>query len=227
MSGFKSVAFVFGAMLIGGIALRFADSLSQGQVVIVESASQRLLGYISTDKPIYRAGEHVFVRTVVLDANNHKPLSSNSNSLAMMRVIGPKGEILSSGYSTIQNGIVGFAWQVPADAAGGQYKVTAQFPYHGFPPAERKFEVRAYRVPRLKGEIIFLRDGFGAGDTVKASLHVERAEGGLPAGAKVNVSAIVDGNSIYTGETSVDSAGNCSVQLKLPDQISVGDGTLS
>src|SRR6476620_5424029 len=32
------------------------------------------LAHVSTDKPIYRAGERVYVRGVVLNANDHKPL---------------------------------------------------------------------------------------------------------------------------------------------------------
>jgi len=116
---------------------------------------------------------------------------------------------------------------VPADASGGTYTATVSFPQNGFPPTQRKFDVRAYRAPRLKGEIIFLRDGFGPGDVVQASLHVERAEGGLPVGATVTATAIVDGNIAYSGQTTVDSAGNCAVKFALPTQISRGDGTLS
>src|SRR5262249_45004084 len=91
----------------------------------------------------------------------------------------------------------------------------------------RKFDVRAYRAPRLKGEIVFLRDGFGPGDVVKASLHVDRAEGGIPAGASVSVNAIVDGADAHKSTTKLDAAGNCSVEFKLPTQISKGGGTLS
>jgi hypothetical protein len=58
-------------------------------------------------------------------------------------------------------------------------------------------------------------------------MHVERAEGGLPAGAAVNASAIVDGMSCYQGATKIDAAGNCSVELKLPAHIVSGDGTLT
>ena len=58
-------------------------------------------------------------------------------------------------------------------------------------------------------------------------MHVERAEGGVPAGAKVSANAIVDGKTTFTGETAVDSAGNCSVEFVLPTHIERGDGTLS
>src|SRR5581483_6419606 len=102
---------------------------------------------------------------------------------------GPRGDQVFNQTSTIQESVAANVWELPADISGGQYTATVKFPWNGFPPAQRKFEIRAYRAPRLKGEIVFLRDGFGAGDTVKASMHVERAEGGLPSGAQVNATA--------------------------------------
>jgi len=194
---------------------------------IANTQTDRYLGHVSTDKPIYRAGERMFIRTVVLGAENQHPLPDNQSSEATFKITGPKGETLANGWATIQQSVAGYAWDVPADATGGQYKIVTEFPALGIPPAERKFEIRAYRAPRLKGEIIFLRDGFGPGDVVKASLHVERAEGGVPAGAAVSASAIVDGATAFSGSTTIDPAGNCSVQFKLPGQISTGDGTLS
>jgi uncharacterized protein YfaS (alpha-2-macroglobulin family) len=190
-------------------------------------ADGRYLGHLSTDKPIYRAGERVYFRGVVLGALDHVPLAADGSGYAMLQITGPKGEQLFSQGAQVQDSVAGFNWDVPADAGGGRYTATMSFPANGFPPTKREFEVRAYRAPRLKGEIVFLRDGFGPGDTVRASLHVERAEGGLPAGAKVSASAIVDGKNAYSGQTTVDSAGNCSVEFALPAQIERGDGTLS
>ncbi len=185
------------------------------------------LGHVSTDKPIYRPGERVWLRGVVLGALDHKPLPEGQSADAVLQITGPRGEQLFTTNGQIQESVAGFAWDVPADAAGGQYAAVVSFPYSGFPPAKRIFDVRAYRAPRLKGEIIFLRDGFGPGDMVRASLHVERAEGGLPAGAKVSATAIVDGQDAYSGQTVIDPAGNCSVAFTLPARIERGDGTLS
>lgn len=210
------------AMVVGGLLLADEPGNSTGG-----AKNACYLGHLSTDKPIYRPGEHVWLRGVVLGALDHKPLADGQSAFAMMQITGPRGEQLFSTGAQLQDSVAGFAWDVPADAAGGQYTAVISFPAGGFPPAKRAFDVRAYRAPRLKGEIVFLRDGFGPGDTVRASLHVERAEGGLPAGAKVSATAIVDGQSAYTGETVVDAAGNCSVAFALPAQIERGDGTLS
>jgi len=209
------------AMVVGGLLLADEQNGASGP------RDACYLGHVSTDKPIYRSGERVWLRGVVLGALDHKPLQSEQPAYAQLQITGPRGEQLFSSGGPMQDSVAGFAWDVPADAAGGQYTAVISFPASGFPPAKRGFDVRAYRAPRLKGEIVFLRDGFGPGDTVRASLHVERAEGGVAAGAKVSATAIVDGHSAFTGETAVDSAGNCSVAFALPAQIDRGDGTLS
>jgi uncharacterized protein YfaS (alpha-2-macroglobulin family) len=186
-----------------------------------------VLGHVSTDKPIYRGGERVYVRGVLLAATDNRPATDGQHATALVRIAGPKGEQLAQGYAAVQDGVAAYAWDVPDDAAGGPYTATLSCPWTGDPPAVRTFDVRAYRAPRLKGEVIYLRDGYGPGDTVRASLHVDRAEGGIPVGATVTATAVVDGNAIYTGRTTVDAAGNCGVAFPLPAAIAHGDGTLS
>src|SRR6185369_1686541 len=81
--------------------------------------------------------------------------------------------------------------------------------------------------PRLKSQIVFVRDGYGPGDSVAANLHVERAEGGFPTDAKVSVTARVDGRDVWSGGTSVDAFGDAGTSFKLPASIARGEGVLS
>src|SRR5262249_41889026 len=67
---------------------------------------------------------------------------------------------------------------IPKPAAGGEYTLKITSPRQGYAPAQRKFDVRVYRAPRLRSQITFARDGYGASDKVTATLHTERAEGG-------------------------------------------------
>src|SRR5262249_9755972 len=89
------------------------------------------------------------------------------------------------------------------------------------------FDIRTYRAPRLKTQIAFVRDGYGPGDTVNASLHVERAEGGVPAGARVAISARVDSEETWKGTAMVDGSGNANATFKLPSPISRGEGVIA
>jgi len=87
--------------------------------------------------------------------------------------------------------------------------------------------VRAYRAPRLKSQIEFLRDGYGPGDTVTATLDVKRAEGGVPSGARVTATALVDGVTAAQVTGVVDARGLCTVSFKLPGRIERGEGSLA
>jgi uncharacterized protein YfaS (alpha-2-macroglobulin family) len=209
------------------VAAMWGGPRSEAQVGPASEPGVACLTHVATDKPIYRGGERVYLRGVVLAAADNRPSTDGRRSAELVTIAGPKGETLAQGYAPVQDGVAAFAWDVPADAAGGPYTATFSSPWTGDPPAKRAFDVRAYRAPRLKGEIIYLRDGYGPGDAVRASMHVERAEGGLPAGAVVSATAVVDGVTVFTGATIVDAAGNCGVSFPLPADIRRGDGTLS
>jgi len=73
----------------------------------------------------------------------------------------------------------------------------------------------------------FLRDGYGPGDKVSATLHTERAEGGIPAGARVTVLAHIDGIEVAGPAAAIDASGNCTATFDLPREIPRGDGTLA
>jgi len=185
----------------------------------------RFLTFVSTDKPIYRPGEKLYVRAAVLHANNHTP--GVDGVAATVEVTGPKGDTIASGMANPQDGVFGFSWEIPTGVAGGEYTVKVSHPYSGHAPGIRKFDIRAYRAPRLKSQIVFVRDGYGPGDTVSASIHVDRAEGGIPANAKVSVIARLDGAEISNTPTAIDGKGNASAQFKLPAEISRGEGSLA
>lgn len=219
-----------------GLMLVLAATVAMGPVYaarkLVERATsaslggtERYLAYASTDKPIYRENEKVYIRGVLLHAANRTPYSDRVNMT--VKIIGPKGDTVTSGYAETQDGVSGFAWTIPEGQAGGEYKIKLACPRLGIAPAERKFDIRAYRAPRLKTQIVFLRDGHGPGDTVNATLEATRAEGGIPADAHVTVTARLDGKEIHRSTTVVDQDGHCSARFDLPESISRGEGTIA
>lgn len=188
--------------------------------------ANRYLTFLSTDKPLYRPGETVYIRGVVLHHATRQPLTERQVG-AVVEIQGPKGDVVASGRVVSQESVFGFQWNVPSEQAGGEYTLHITYPWEGLPPAERKFDIRAYRAPRLKSQIKFLRDGYGPGDTVVATLHTERAEGGIPAGAPVTVIARVDGAEVFRGATQVDENGDATARFDLPADIARGEGTLA
>jgi hypothetical protein len=187
--------------------------------------ADRYLTAVSTDKPIYRAGETVWVRGVLLHAFDHTPLAEPAN--ASIEIKGPKGETVAAGTAPATDSVWAFSWTVPAEQAGGAYTLRATYPWQGHAPAERSFDVRAFRAPRLKSQIVFLRDGYGPGDRVTATLEVTRAEGGVPAGARVTAIAQVDGAEVARVPGTVDDRGRASASFDLPRAIARGEGALA
>jgi len=192
---------------------------------------ERYLIYASTDKPVYREGESLYLRAVFLNAADNTPVNSpikNGQIGIDVKIRGPKGDFVFQGYGAGDNSTAGIKWDIPQGTAGGQYTALITSPVMGIPETERSFEIRAYRTPRLKTQIEFTREGYGPGDLVQASIKVDRAEGGVPEGAKITVLARVDGTEVFNKSGYVISAdGTFSTEFNLPQKISVGDGSLS
>ncbi len=185
----------------------------------------RHLTFVSTDKPLYRPHEPVYVRGILL---HHHTRTLYPNTVhGVLEITGPKGDVISQQAVSVSDGVWGTQWNVPADLAGGEYTAKVSYPRHGLPPAERTFDVRAYRAPRLTSQIKFLRDGYGPGDEVAATLEVERAEGGIPRGAKVTATVRVDGKQVHETQTRVGDDGRSLVRFPLPAAIQRGEGTLA
>lgn len=225
--------FVAGMVFVGtGAACKLvADDEAGTKVKLPDSAQlggpQRYLTYVSTDKPIYRSGDKIYVRGVILHHSTRQAPPKEAGLQAVIEIIGPKGDTVASGAVVAEDGVIGFSWQVPDDQAGGEYTTKVSFPFQGHTPSERTFDIRAYRAPRLKTQIKFLRDGYGPDEEVVAALHVERAEGGIPVGAKVTVVARVDDQEAYRGEAAMGENGDCTARFKLPENIVRGEGTLA
>ncbi|MFQ5503921.1 MAG: MG2 domain-containing protein, partial [Planctomycetota bacterium] len=222
-------------LLASGLTVAISErrSTAQGQDagqartgVASPGIGQSYLTHLSTDKPIYRAGESLYLRGVLLHARDHRPMQQGA-CLGSVEIRGPKGDRLASSMVQVQGSLLGFKWTVPEGIAGGEYRIRVSYPGYGYAPAERRFQIRSFRAPRLKSQILFVRDGYGPGDRVAANLSVERAEGGLPAGAQVTIIARVDGQEIYRGRSMVDPTGHCRAAFGLPERIREGDGTLA
>src|SRR6185295_10936402 len=75
--------FIAATLILGGQAPQITGDLG---------GAERYLTHVSTDKPIYRTGEKIYVRGVILRADGHSPLTSSSGSsgMANFEIKGPK-----------------------------------------------------------------------------------------------------------------------------------------
>jgi len=213
---------------LGFAAWAATDSNIESKITAQDlGGDERYLIYASTDKPIYRESESLYLRTVFLNAADNTPVKNGQIGINV-KIRGPKGDFVFQGYGVGDNSTAGIKWDIPPGTAGGQYTALITSPVMGIPETERSFEIRAYRAPRLKTQIEFTREGYGPGDLVQASIKADRAEGGVPEGAKITVLARVDGTEVFNKSGYVISAdGTFSTEFKLPETIAVGDGSLA
>lgn len=189
--------------------------------------ADRQLAYLSTDKPVYRTGETIFFRTVILNAADNTPLDAGKQ-MVTIKIAGPRGDIIHQGQTVDDNSALGYQWPIPDGIAGGEYTATVSSPALGLPETQRQFDIRAFRAPRVKTQIQFGRDGYGPGDRVSASISIERAEGGIPEGATVSAIARLDNREIYRQSSGpLAASGVVDVAFELPQQIASGEGSLS
>lgn len=185
--------------------------------------TDRYATYVSTDKPLYRPGETLFLRSAHLHAMNRTPIKGEFWAAA--KVTNSRGAVVMQTSFQVKEASGGASWKIPANMAGGEYTLSVTTP--GYAPVERKFDVRSYRAPRLKTQMEFLRKGYGPGDKVSVVATARRAEGGMPENAKVTAVARIDGAEVWRGETKIDARGRCNVNFDLPAKISEGVGSLT
>lgn len=192
-----------------------------------EELKIRPLHYVSTDKPIYRPGETVYLRDVILDAQTNFPIDTKEFVYeTKWRILGPRGDEVFSAVVSPSESVGAVSWTIENGLPGGVYTARVENVGGDGAPAERKFEVKAFRVPRIKSQIEFARRGYLPGEEVTAVVTFTRAEGDIPQGAAVEANALVDGEMVFAGEVPAKH-GQATVKFTLPKQLAEGDGTLA
>lgn len=198
--------------------------------------------HLATDRPMYRPGETVHFRSMTLQRFNLKP--ADEDFVLQYRITGPSGAevykvekaakvILGEGQEPLKgpdgkviHGIGAGDFQLPEELSGGEYTLHVAEVANRFPTETRKFIVNRYQAPRLNKELEFSRKSYGAGEEVRASCKVARAEGGaVISGQPVIATLRVDGNEQRQDLQTTN--GKVEVKFKLPENIDRGEASLS
>lgn len=212
----------------------------------------RYLTHVTTDKPLYQPGEHVYFRVLTLERASLRP--PQEELLLDITITNGRGEPVfqQAGLAQIKSaaddevlkgpdkqplqGLGAGVFVLPPDASGGEYTLTVSEQQQRFPPEQRRFLVQRYEKPRLRKELEFTRKSYGPGDEVVAFCKVTAAEGGRPIVKQpVFVTFYLDGamldaegqSTTSPWQLRTDDAGHVLVRLRLPKAIHRGDATLS
>ena len=130
-------------------------------------------GYLYTDRPVYQPGETVSLRGVLREIRD-TAYAVPENSEFKLSITDPQGRLLSeqtlkvSKFGTLDSTLV-----LPASAAVGQYVIAANQERKGQEPLHFQglFQVRSFKLEKLKLAMDFQRRVWFRGETVEASLQ--------------------------------------------------------
>jgi hypothetical protein len=179
--------------------------------------------HIQVDRPLYRPGETIWLRAWDLE---RKSLSATGEGQGLdYQLINPKGATVASKKVAHSDGLNTNDIQVPDGVPGGEYILRVL--RGGEVEVERPVIVSAYEAPRLKKKLEFMRKAYGPGDTVVASVNVERPTGEVLGNQTLTATIQLDGGFLPRVEVTTDARGDAAVRFELPAHINRGDGLLT
>lgn len=178
--------------------------------------------YIQLDRPLYQPGDTVWAKVWDVRASDFQ---GNGEGVMTLKLINPRGATVQEKKVEVRKGMSAGDFVVDAGAVGGEYTLQAIAADNQV--VERKLVISRYEPPRIKKTLDFLRESYGPGDEVTATLTVERAAGGPLANHPLTGIVQIDGAEVARLETTTDARGGAVARFSLPGSIQVGDGLLT
>lgn len=175
------------------------------------SAGLTAKGYLYTDRPAYMPGETVAVRGVLRDVKNGSYAVPEEADF-QVRFTDPQGRVVSEQSVRLSKfGTFGASLDLPGKAPVGQYTMTAQqerkgretFSFQG------SFEVREFKLEKIKLALDFPRRVWFRGEKVEASLKASYYWG-EPVAGRVLRCSLPDGS---THLVTTDASGNAKLDF--------------
>ncbi len=178
------------------------------------------LVYLTSDKPVYRPGEPVFLRGLLLDRLTLNPRQGSYR----LRIVDARDQVQKEMVLQAQQGVVSPQWQVPADSAGGEYAFELRDGQNEFTVERHAFLVQRYQASRFSKRIDLDRKTYAPGESGSAEVTVTRLGEGPAEGAQVDATLLVDGEAVWAQKAELDSAGRTLFTFQLPDSVTRGEG---
>jgi hypothetical protein len=177
------------------------------------------LVHLACDKPLYRPGESVYWRAVLLERIALEPLDTSCR----MRIVDARGTPLEDWIATPEAGTAWGSWSIPEDAPGGEYALELRDGAGEIAVERLAFVVRAFQPPQLEKKIDLDRKTYAPGESGVAEVHVGRVGGGIPAGASVDGSLVLDGAVVWSESAELDEEGSALFRFQVPAEVARGE----
>lgn len=195
------------------------------QVFELSAAMAGPLVHVSTDRPLYRPGETVLVRTVRLDRVTRLPEPGQFTPV-LAELLDSKGAVVARGYdasSGQMHGVAAATLQIPADSRGGVHRVRVTSRADSFAPEFADVVVRPFEAPQLQKTIVLDRISYAPGARGTAAVRATRlATGGAATGAMAKAALVIDGDEVWSERRSLGSAGAATFAFVVPGRVDKG-----
>ncbi|MDO8627913.1 MAG: MG2 domain-containing protein, partial [Candidatus Diapherotrites archaeon] len=133
--------------------------------------SSGILGYVFTDRPVYRSGQNVFFKAIAVDETSSKAYYSNKELVVTIR--DPKyNEVFKKTIITNSFGAVSGEFLLGDEVALGSYNVTIST-LDGASLAYADFEVQDYKKPEYKVDLVPENSSVVKGQKARVKAKVE------------------------------------------------------
>jgi uncharacterized protein YfaS (alpha-2-macroglobulin family) len=195
-----------------------------GVVRLEVSDARPLAARVATDQPLYAPGDTMRVRAVVLERFRLQPSGSIIGDVELRD---PADAVVESLRVGTINGVGATEFELGEDLSGGRYELVFSHPDELFPEVRQPVQVRTFRRPRIRGDLVLDRDSYRPGDAGRLIASIERVEGGVPDGATVDVVVRVDGEETERTSLTLGAGGRLAVPFDIPRSVETGRGTVS
>ena len=184
--------------------------------------------YLHADKPFYKPGETIWFTTYVRGAELQP---SEKSDIVYVELINPKGNAEQKHTLIVKKGAAQGDFTLSEEAVGGLYKlkVYTNWQKNEKNPAyfEKEIQVQAVVLPRLKMNLDFVREAYGAGDRVAADLKLETNSNEPLANYAFNYVASLNGKTLIKQPSVTDEKGEAQIKFDLPESLKTSDGLLN
>ncbi|MBN1583356.1 MAG: zf-HC2 domain-containing protein [Anaerolineae bacterium] len=204
--------------LAADLIVNTASRLGQDRVRQAVILERRFRLYLNTDKPIYRPGQRVYMRTLTLESGTILPAAGHEIVLAIHDPDGAR--LVTKTVRASEYGIAATDYMLPADAVYGEYRLTATL---GNTVSERTVSVGQYETPRFRVEVASDQSYYAPGNVVVGTVAARSLDGAPLSGAQVTLRAFLRDASgisrlVATLQGRTDGQGVSSLRFGMPDE---------
>jgi hypothetical protein len=172
---------------------------------------------LSSDKPVYKPGQVIHLRSLALRKPDLKPVAGSDVTFT---VTDPKGNIVYRQHDvTSKFGLAATDFQLASEVNEGTYEIECVV---GDTTSRRSVEVQRYVLPKFRVTVILDESYYAPDEKVTGSVRADYFFGQPVSGAEVLIEARAIGfasKSIESLELKTDDEGHAAFELQLPNRL--------